>query len=536
MPTYPIRGLSAKGILRDPAPFDLGSDAWSDGCNVYFDGNYVSRAPIFRQVSTGLANTPAFCTGYRPSTGYDYVFTADTQGFLQQYSASGVVSVSPAGFTATPPTGQFTTAFLGDVAYINNPGGVPLWFGPNSTAFASMPAWSPTWSCRVLRAYKDYLVALNVTKAGVSYPAMIKTSDGTLFGQPPASWNQNDQTTNATENILSDMTSPLVDGAPLRDAFILYGDREVWSMLATAGQEVFDYARVFSRGGLIAPNCVAEIDGWHYCFGTTDIYRHNGVEMESLTERKNKAYVFGTLNKKLASRCFVQYSPEFRTLMFAYPSGDISGFPLGSGCNKALVLNLQSGAQSFVDLPNVTSMSIANLNSILQWNTASSVSWATTGSSWSDQTDNFGDNTVGISQTLAGRLTANRLVALDYMDNGSLSFPYLPEMNPPAFVTRTGIDLDEVGANVTDYKVVSRVYPEVRTIRPGISLTLQLGSQLYPQTPVVWDVVNVYNPATDYKIDSRVGGRFLAYKFSMIPAGDFQMSGFDIEVVTGGAR
>jgi hypothetical protein len=556
MPIYPIRGLSTKGILKDPASFDLGQDAWSAGLNVFFDGNFVSRAPVFREVSQlgeftvgaayignpttpigSSAYAPAFVVGYRPPVGYDYVFITDNAGRIQKFSSGVITAVSPAGYTPTTQTSQFTSAFVAGVAYINNPSAVPLWFGPSSTVFASMASWSSTWSCASLRPYKDYLVALNVTKGAVSYPTMVKTSDNTLFGQVPGSWDQTNQTTNATENILSDMSSPIVDGLALRDMFVVYGQREAWQMQSTSGQSVFDYYRLPIIGGLISQNCVVEVEGYHYCFGPHDIYRHNGLQQASLVENKNRSYIFGSLNTKLANRCFVQFSPEFKTILFAYVSSDADvTYTSPTGCNRGFVLNLSSGAHSFVDLPNVTSMSVANLNSIAQWNTAGSLTWFTVGGSWYDQVDNYGDNTVVASQALPGLVITHRLAALDFMDNGSLAFPYIPELNTASYVQRTGIDLDEVGANVTDYKIISRVFPEVTMIRPNINMTIQLGSQIYAQSPVVWDVVNVYDPRTNYKVDCRVGGRFLAYRFSMVPAGDFRMSGFDVEIVAGGSK
>ena len=94
MPIIPVRELAAKGILRDPSPYQLDMPAWSAGAGVRFHANTVDAAPIWRLVEDSLSVTPVFCVGYEPSTGYDLVTVASSNGQLWQYGSGAVTNVT----------------------------------------------------------------------------------------------------------------------------------------------------------------------------------------------------------------------------------------------------------------------------------------------------------------------------------------------------------------------------------------------------------------------------------------------------------
>ena len=54
MATLPIRELGGVGIVSDTNPYDLPTNAFSDGNNVIFDENRISRAPVFKQLYAAI--------------------------------------------------------------------------------------------------------------------------------------------------------------------------------------------------------------------------------------------------------------------------------------------------------------------------------------------------------------------------------------------------------------------------------------------------------------------------------------------------
>jgi hypothetical protein len=142
---------------------------------------------------------------------------------------------------------------------------------------------------------------------------------------------------------------------------------------------------------------------------------------------------------------------------------------------------------------------------------------------------------IAVSRVLPSLLSNNRLLAYDFMNHGKLSSPYSPECNPPAYLERTGLDLDETGAPLSLYKVIKAIYPLVVTY-DNIDTTIQLGSSMTPSGPVSWDPPIVFDPTSAYKIDSKRGGRYLAFRVTVTEPADFEVSGFDADIANGGLR
>ena len=534
--TLQFRGLASRGILHDPSPYDLEDTAWSGGSNVWFANTKASRAPVFRGVVDPISDPPAFVVGLPSATGFDSIIYAGATGRIYSYFSGTTTDVTPTGFTPATVTGQFTSDYLGSVVYINNPSQSLYYQGPAGGLFARDPAWDSTWKAQVFRVYGDYPIALNVTKGTTANPTLFKWGDTTLAGLTTSSWDHTDPTKNAGETPIAGLTGPLLDGRVMRSSFIIYSANEVWEVAQSGDLSVFHFRELFSEGGIIGTNCVTEVDGRHFVFGPNDIYWHDGVTKTSIVDKLNRSYIFSHLNKKQAGRCFIQHMPVYHMILFAYVSSDPDcAFQSPTvGCNKGFMFNYVDGTHSFVDLPNVTASSLANLNTVLTWATAGSLTWENMGGTWADQDDSYGRQPVFVSRSMTG-ISANRLLGYDYLDKGSLALPYVPEVNPPAFLERIGIDMDTEQAGLGSYKQVNRVYPQV-TIYRNVPATVQVGASLYPSSPVKWTSPVTFDPSTQYKVDARQGGRYIAFRFSVPTPADFEVTGFDADVINNGMR
>jgi hypothetical protein len=541
MSILPFRGLAQRGILSDPSPYQLDLDAFSRGSNIRFHSNRAMRSPIWRELfETDSTFRPAHVTSYKPSTGFDLIISASDSGQIRQFASGVITDLTPAGFVAPSTPQAYNSTLLGDVLYINRPSAVPLYYGPSSTAFALLPNWDPTWTTRSLRAYSDFLVALNVTKGPQTNPSMVKWSDLTLAGLPPGSWNAADPTTNAGENILEDLDSPLVDSCVMRGINVLYSTDQVWSMTADGSQAVFEFARLFSDGGLMAPNCVVEVEGKHYVFGPYDIYVHDGTTKQSLVDNRNRDYIFRNLNLKKSEVCFAAYMPNLDEIVFGYNSGDADAAFPGVTCdfaNKGAVYNIPGDTWSFIDLPNVCSITHTNITSTLEYASprTATLSYATIGGSFYDQDSGFDQHPVCGSAAIPGLFTVSRIGGYDFMNKGSLAYAFSPEMNAPAYLERTGMALDQVGSDLTTYKALRRIYPLV-SIFDNVPVTIEVGGSLTPSGAVSWLPPVTFDPVTQYKVDVTKGGRYLALRFTVTQPCDFEIAGFDADIYQGGNR
>lgn len=539
MAIVPVRALASKGILKDPSPYELDLDAWSGGVNVIFQDGKVERAPVWRSVIDPLPSQPIFTSSYRSALGFDTVLVACANGRLFN-ALSGVTSeVTPTGFTQQTSYRAWNSTQCAGVNYINRPTDVPYFFGPSSSIYAPQPSWDSTWTCRSLRSFQDYMIALNVTKAGVQYPNMVKWSDNVLQGLPPGSWDSTDPDTNAGENPLADLDSQIVDGAALKSIFVVYSETQVWAMEAVTGNDVFDFYRIFSEGGLIAPNCVVEVEGLHYVFGVNDIYRHDGVTKQSLADQRVRKYIFRNLNTQMTEGCFAIFMPDLKGVMFGYASGDpdVVYSQTAGYCNRGAFYSIPGDTWTFVDLPNIGCPTLTNLYSQLTWATVGDDrTWFNTGGSWWDQSSGFDLHTVAPSAALSGKVTSDRLIAYDFMNKGTLAFPYLAELNPTPYVERTGLDLSQLGGQIQQYKRVRRMFPLVNSFGINSPLSIKWGGAEAPTATPNWGPSLTFDPSTQYKIDASKGGRFLAFNFSMPFPADFEFAGFDLDIVPVGTR
>ena len=430
----------------------------------------------------------------------------------------------------------YTADILGDCIYINRPSLLPAYYGPESTAFAPLPDWPASWSCRSLRGFADYMVALNVTKGPDLFPNMVKWSDVALAGTPPYSWDADDVTTSAGENILESIRTPLVDSCTLGSLLVLYTEDEVWLMSQTYDTEIFAFNRAFGDGGLIAPNCAVEVNRVNYCFGENDIYRHDGLSKSSIIDKLNRDYVYENMDLTRTEQNFVIYNPRFSEVMFCFTTtSPTAAFAPGMGCNIGAVYDLVSGTWAFRDLPNLTMGAVMNLvtGALIESLNTTPIS-ALTGTI-ADMGGTFLEGAAFTSALQPG-ITANRVVIYDFANKGPIkNMPFPAELNPPATLTRTGIDLDTQGGDLATYKVVRRVFPLVHT-EGSLPVTISVGSQLVQMGPVTWDTPISFDPAVDYKIDTRRGGRFLGISFTVADVADFEVVGFDADVVSAGRR
>jgi len=139
---------------------------------------------------------------------------------------------------------------------------------------------------------------------------MIKTSDiVTDPGVVPTTWDETDATNNATENILTEMNGEILDAAKLGNALILYSNSETWQMTADGSANVYSYRKLPFSDGAINTNCAVEVNNRHYVFGSSDIWMHDGLTMESIADKRVRKFIFKTMNAKQSGKFFVSYNP-----------------------------------------------------------------------------------------------------------------------------------------------------------------------------------------------------------------------------------
>lgn len=535
----PIRGLGTAGVVTDIPPASLPAEAFTRAKNVRFDEGTVSRAPVFRNVQDTLAIAPAFVHGISAASAsaFSSVIIASDTYQIREYSNGNLVSRQGSIATTSASTLKFTATTLADITYLNREDKVPVYMAQGGTQFASLPNWDSSWRAASLRAYGDFLLALNTTESGTGYSTRVRWSNPAVANSVPDSWDASDATKSAGFNDLVEMKTPILDGASLGTNFVIYSRDQVYLMEFTGGNFIFNFRKLFSDVGVINQNCAVEIEGRHFVFGTDDIYIHDTHSKQSIVDEKVKQYIFSSLNTAKTDKCFVQANPALEEVYFCYVSGDdMAEYTSGTECNRAAVYNYKNGTWSFMDLPNVSAAASASIPTAATYATVAD-SYDTFGGTYFSQEAGYDSHIVfvGKSSTPDG-ISSHKLYGLDLTGSSSmLSAPYDTEANKAPFVERTGIDLDEM-MQLSMYKVVSRIYPQVSTESSNMQFHFTFGAADLQNSAPTYEPQVTFDASYQHKIDSRAAGRYLAYRMDVLDTKNFDFSGFDAEITTTGRR
>jgi hypothetical protein len=562
MPTSPLRSLGAVGVITDTNPYDLPNNAFSDCNNVIFEEKRVQRAPVFKQLFSSVRSTLAydesegsydsqvavyesaegdpttsvrFVGSYQDPLIGEVVFICDNDGVVRTYPNGDLFFASPGTglitneepWTHAQVAGVSVLARKGMRPYVRN-----IKADPNYTLIGG--DWPSDTTAAITRGFLDYIIMLNVTHGETEYPTMVKWSNPVEYGAATSTinWDPSNPNFIAGENVIGDLKTAIRDAGVLGNQFIIYAQDQVWLMEYTGSSFVFNFRRLFSTGGIINTNCWTEVEGKHFVLGEDDIYVHDGNTKKSIADGRVRRKVFQTMDRTSQRGFFTLHDSVANLVYFCYRSRiDEVGYTNTQFCNRAAVYNYREDTWSFMDLPNIVGGAEANI-SLLQ------TLYSQLNTSFQSYNTNYVSFEVATPKLsimlgatdLSNGLTESRIYAIDLPSSGLVNLPLSPETLKEAFVERVGIDLDEGGSSIRNYKMVTTILPQSSFDSSTASFKWQVGAADLPNNPVVWYSTQVFNPSTDYKLDMKVAGRYLAYKVSTNDFENFKFSGFDVDL------
>ena len=372
-----------------------------------------------------------------------------------------------------------------------------------------------------MRAFRSFLVALNINRGGVSYPRVVKWSTEAGIQDVPSSWNETTSTVDAGEYELADTKGDIQDGLQLRDTFMIYKEDATYSMSFVGTPFIFSFRQLSPTIGAIAKNCVAEFDGGHAIFGKGNFYINDGQRLKPILPQKLKEYVFTTLDGARVSECFVAADYGRTEILFCFTA---DGAPTNQP-NKAIVWNYITNTFCIRDLPDVAHMGYGNVG-----NPTTATTWASTTTYW---------NTITGPWTMSYDLQDKVLLFADpsntklYRDR---SGNQEDTTNMSSYIERTGLSLDEQGRpDQTSVKHISSIWPKMSTSSTN-TVNVYLGTQMSTQGGVTWGDPVEFDPDTQSKVSVRGTGKLYAVKFESTTDMEWELDGYTIEVKSAGKR
>lgn len=536
MTVVPIRGLSDVGVVKDLSPHELPPQAWTSANNVRFKNGRVERSSVFRTYKSGLlVSVPYSFFGAHPQTAEDAFYYTDVDGKVYRYTSTGShANVSALAHVDSAGSYGVTYQQLGEFTILNRPTEQPWYMTPGGSNFAAMPGWTSTHVVNALRMYKTFLVAINVTKAGTNYPYMVKTSDESVEGAMPTSWDHTNPALLATENSLSFLNTPLVDGWPLGDDFMLYTSDGVVKMSFRGDDNIFDYRDTGIGKGVINVNCVTVAQRKHFVFGFNTIYAHDGVTSDEIADERVKKHVFKTIDRSKVDRCFTSHDERNTTVWFYYPAAtdDEAVWQNPTQCNRAVGFNYDKGTWSFIDVPNVCGVAYASPLTTATWSSVTG-DYAAQTNVWASYDDSLLMLPMLAAGVLAGTppVAASAIYSFDEIDDDEALFPALPvdtTITPVVSIRKTEADVDEIGATLAHYKTIRALFPQIIA---DDTCQIRFGAQMLPKEAITWTDYQTFDPSVDYKADTMTGGRLVSFEIKYTSTSTpFELTAIDVDI------
>ncbi len=476
-----------------------------------FGLGYATRFGGMKQVFTTPAVTPYYVTSYQTATK-KYIVHAGTAAV---YVDDGTTRTN---ITGTAPTGgvddRWTGGTLNGVFTLNNGVDVPMYWAGTGT-LASVGGWDTNWRCKAFRPFKNFLVALNVTKTGTNYPYMVKWSTTLDPGAITAAgdWDITNPAKDAGEVDLSETPDVIIDCLPLGDNNIIYKERSMYAMTYVGAPYIFRFQRLPGESGILAAGCVANTPLGHVVLTAGDVVVNNGTGVQSIANGVIRDYIFKNISSLYYKRAFVVPNPQKNEVWICFPYGN------SSTCNKACVWNWIDKTWSIRSLANVTYGCSGQVEvSITSTDWTDTDTWDSDASSWNENE---------ASPTESRLILCHSTPYISLADVGTSDFGSLIS----ATLERTGIDLGDP----TRVKTITSIRPVIDGTN-AMQVGVQVGYSMYPDQTPTWGAVQNFSVGTSYKVDTLTSGRYLSIRFTNTDYQRWRIKSFYLDYIDAGAH
>lgn len=498
------------GIMTDPNPSDLPSNRWSYGLNVKFRNGKATQVDGYSQVYDTPPEPLLYATSFLSQN--TPLWIGGSEGKLRITSGSGgwvdYSRLVGGPYNATQ-TENWNGGFLAGVAIMNNGVDVPQSLLPSNNNFTDLPNWPATYRAKIIRPFKNYLIALNITIDSVTYPTTVKWSAPADPGEVPPTWDITDPTNDAGENPLADTPGAIVDGKKLRDAFIIYKEDSVYSMRYVGGTFVFQFQQLFDDVGMLSSNCAAEFDGKHFVVGRGDVYVHNGVQKSSVIDGAMKDLLFQAIAGQNIQTTFVV--PDYsNTEMWICFSESTEAFTNRYN-DKACIWNWTTNEWSIRDIPDVISASfgIVDPQEPQDWDSDLNT-WDSDATVWNSQTYNPSKNKLILVSNVNNKV---------YVVGDTTRFD---DQVFTSYLEKSDLYFDDD----LKMKTITSVTPHLSG--QGIA-KIWVGTSQLQDSPVVWNGPYLFNIGIDHHISCRHFGRYIGIRLEFTSDKAWALNGYTLE-------
>jgi len=516
----PIGSLGELGVITDRLPHVLPPQAWTEALNVTFDKNGVTKRKGHSATLATPSITPVFLTSIAAVSTVFWIYTTLTKAYVYESGVETNFTRQSAGvdvnYTVANPN-EWDATILGGVLLLNNATDPPqYWPGFSvATKLADLTNWPSNTTCKALKAFGNYLVALNITESGTNKPHMVWWSHKADPGTIPSSWDYSNAAVDAGRFELTDIEGgALLDGLLLGDRLIMYKESSTHALRFVGGNDIMAPELLLTTSGILAKKCACAFDKGtkHFVATRDDIIVHAGTrESKSVADDRVRSKIFNNIDPTNYINSFTFDNAAKKECWFVYPEAG-NTYP-----NKAAIWNYKDDTWSFREF-NAVSVTV---NKVPQ---PSATIWSGAGTTW-DTDATYWSTDLG-RQTVFLDRTKPKFYALDQTNN----FDTTPTSMK---VVRQGLAIDRKDlqgnliSDIHTVKLWSRIWPK---ITGATSTLIKVGYQDNHNDVVNWVYSEEFNPKVLNYIDPMVSGRLMAISFENFTNEDWRLEGFEVEV------
>lgn len=539
MTFVPIEKVGAYGVLRteDTPSHRAPPEAWTDASNVRIAANVCSRF----SGHTSVMGTPGVAPGHIFNVDNDgdsfwlYAQAAGANSKVYVFNSGTHTDISQGtGYTVTDYRLWNSCVFQG-IPILNYGGGTPQYWANYSPAtdLADLTAWPAATTCKILRAFGNFLIALNVTESGTAYPHRVKWSDGAAPGTLPITWDETDPVYEAGELDATDVEAGAIqDGLMLQDTFVVYKAGSTWLLRYIGGQQIMSLKPVHQASGILAPRCVCSVQPrrdrpeLHFLKTDSDLGVFDTKSFVSVVEERDRKWIEANIDALYYNNSFVFNNVAQSEAYFCFPeSGE-------QNPNIACVWNYVDNTIYFRDWVGVHAA-----GGVVE--AASAETWATIASTWETVAPAKWQEAQRRKVVIADQASTLFQQLDSGLDFNGTAFDAFIERRDLAVIGQ-----DREGNPIVDYnarKIFSRIWPKIT----GAAVNVRIGGAEVAGGTVTWGPDFVFDPSAgkryiDCGVTDPISGDvvpcntpFMAIRFSSTASADWQLEGYGIDVEIG---
>ena len=513
-------------VIEDASAAEVPPEFWTELLNFNMRPGFAQRSGGLSQFFLDTLTAPINLINVQRGTANFWVYMGDDA--VRVVDQTGVVSViTPAVYTSPVQSSRANSTIINGFPIQSFQQDPPtFWDLVTANICEPLPGWPVNTTAKSIRAFKQFLFALNLTESGVALPDKLSWSDAALAGAVPQVWDAA-PTNQAGDTTLSATAGDIVDGLALRGQFIIYKDHSTYTCNFVGGTFVFAFRKLFTTSGMLANNCVAEVEGKHVVLTDGDLIIHDGQNIKSLIDKSLRRFIFFQIDSTNFANSFLFNYRATKEVWACFPT-------LGSTHpNIAVVWDYAHNLLSIRDLPE--DWSHAASGTVL--NDAAAIDWDGQTGAWDQSAGSW--NRAAFTGAFERALGAIPLSS----DDGASRIVYIDDTSSK----RDGVS--PVGGQITresldfgapqEVKYIRRIWPRI-TGSTGTVVKVRVGVQAEPTGHISWSAIQDYNVNEDDFLNFDASGRYISVRFGedTTPGAPVQpvwsVHGFDVEYVLQG--